>query len=165
MEGPVKAVFHAPAAMLSWLGQRGTRAVAALIVVGIAIPPIGVLLKPFVTEAVFLLLCIAFLRIDASAFRSYVRRPSIVLTATAWTSLVIPLLLCVTYRAFGVDERSADLFLALALQAIAPPLMAAPALAALIGLDATLVLCTMVMSSALLPFTAPLFVHAFVALR
>jgi hypothetical protein len=40
--------------------------------------------------------------------------------------------------------------------------MAAPALAALMGLDATLVLCTMVTSTALLPFTAPLFAYAFI---
>lgn len=40
--------------------------------------------------------------------------------------------------------------------------MAAPALAALVGLDATLVLCTMVASTALLPFTAPLFAYALV---
>ncbi|MPZ45560.1 MAG: Na+-dependent transporter [Betaproteobacteria bacterium] len=161
MERPSRVVLHAPAAVLSWLGQQGTRAVAALIVIGVAMPPIGALLKPFVTEAVFVLLCIAFLRVDAAAFRSYLRRPRIVLAATAWTSLVIPMLLGATYRAFGLDEQSPDLFLALVLQATAPPLMAAPALAALMGLDATLVLCTMITSTALLPFTALLFAHVF----
>jgi BASS family bile acid:Na+ symporter len=150
------------AAVLAWLGRQGARAVAALIVIGIAIPPIGSLLKPFVTEAVFVLLCIAFLRVDAAAFKIYLRRPAIVLAATAWTSLVIPALFSASYLAFGLKSQSPDLFLALVLQAIAPPLMAAPALAALIGLDATLVLCTMVASTALLPFTAPLFAYAFI---
>jgi hypothetical protein len=50
-----RLVLGAPAAMLSWLGRQGTRAVAALIVIGIAMPSIGALLKPFVTEAVFVL--------------------------------------------------------------------------------------------------------------
>jgi BASS family bile acid:Na+ symporter len=50
----------------------------------------------------------------------------------------------------------------LVLQAIASPLMAAPAFATLMGLDATLVLCGMVTSTALLPFTAPLFASAFI---
>lgn len=36
------------AVVLSWLGRQGTRAVAALIVIGIAMPSIGRLLKPFV---------------------------------------------------------------------------------------------------------------------
>ena len=161
-EIPGRLVLDAPAAVLSWLGRQGTRAVAALIVVGIVMPSIGALLKPFVTEAVFALLCISFLRVDAAAFWIYLRRPTIVLAATAWTSVVIPTLFGASYLAFGLKEQSPDLFLALVLQAIASPLMAAPALAALMGLDATLVLCTMVTGTALLPFTAPLFAYAFI---
>jgi hypothetical protein len=150
------------AALLAWLGRQGTRAVAALIVIGIAMPSVGALLKPFVTEAVFLLLCVAFLLVDAAAFRIYLRRPMIVLAATGWTSLVIPTMLGASYLAFGLSDQAPDLFLALVLQAIASPLMAAPAFAALMGLDATLVLCTMVTSTALLPLTAPLFAYAFI---
>jgi hypothetical protein len=157
-----RLVLDAPAATLSWLGRQGTRAVAALIVIGIVMPSIGALLKPFVTEAVFVLLCIAFVQVDAAAFRIYLGRPTIVLAATAWTSLVIPTLFGASYLAFGLQDQSSDLFLALVLQAIAPPLMAAPAFAALMGLDATLVLCTMVASTTLLPFTAPLFAYAFI---
>lgn len=48
-------------------------------------PPVGALLKPFGPEAVFVVLCIAFLRVDAAAFRSYLERPTIVLAAIAWT--------------------------------------------------------------------------------
>jgi BASS family bile acid:Na+ symporter len=73
-----------------------------------------------------------------------------------------PLLTREAISAFGLKDQSPDLFLALVLQAIAPPLMVAPAFAALMGLDATLVLCTMVANTALLPFTAPLFVYAFI---
>ena len=47
------------------------------------------------------------------------------------------------------------------LQAVASPMMAAPSLAALMGLDATLVLVTLVTSTALVPFTAPLFASIF----
>jgi hypothetical protein len=150
------------ATALSWLGRRGSHAVAALVVLGIALPSIGALLRPFITEAVFLLLCVAFLLVDTAAFRLYLRRPTIVLAATAWTSLAIPALSGASFLASGLADRSPDLFLALVLQAIAPPLMAAPAFAALMGLDATLVLCTMVASTALLPVTAPVFAHAFI---
>jgi BASS family bile acid:Na+ symporter len=48
------------------------------------------------------------------------------------------------------------------LQAVASPMMAAPALAALMELDATLVLVTLVTSTALIPFTAAFFAHVFV---
>jgi BASS family bile acid:Na+ symporter len=148
--------------VLSWLGRQGARAVAALVVIGIAMPSIGAALKPYVTEAVFALLCIAFLRVDVAALRNYVGCPKIVLAATAWTSLAVPALFATSYLASGLKDHIPDLFLALVLQAIASPLMAAPALAALAGLDATLVLCAMVASTALLPFSAPAFVHAFV---
>lgn len=154
--------LDAPVTVLSWLGRQGTRAVAALVVIGIAMPSIGAMLKPFVTEAVFVLLCIAFLRVDATAFRAYLRRPAIVLAATAWTSLVIPALFGASCLAFGLKDQSPELFLALMLQSIASPMMAAPALAALMRLDPTPVLLILVTSTALIPFTAPLFAHIFI---
>ena len=61
----------------------------------------------------------------------------------------------------GLDTRSPDLYLALMLQAVASPMMASPALAALMGLDATLVLVTLVTCTVLIPFTAPLFAYVF----
>jgi len=157
-----RLLLGAPTAALAWLGRQGTRAVAALIGIGILSPALGALLKPFVTEAVFVLLCIAFLRVDTAAFRFYLRRPAIVLAATAWTSLAIPASFGAGYLASGLRDLSPDLFLALVLQAIASPLMAAPAFAALMGLDATLVLVTLITSTALIPFTAPLFAVAFI---
>jgi hypothetical protein len=156
------SVLHAPAAALAWLGRQGTRAVAALVFIGIALPPIGAVLKPFVTEAIFALLCIAFMRVDVAALRGHLVRPGVVLAATAWTMLVVPLLFGLTCRAIGLETRFPELFLGLMLQAVASPIMAAPAFAALMGLDATLVLVTLVASSALTPFTAPLFAHAFI---
>jgi predicted Na+-dependent transporter len=152
----------APVVALSWLGQQGTRAVAALVFIGIALPSIGALLKPFVAEAIFVLLCIAFLRIDTAAFRGYLERPAIVLAATVWTALLIPALSGAGYLAFNLKALSPDLFLGLMLQAVASPMMASPALAALMGLDATLVLITLITSTALIPVTAPMLVYVFV---
>src|SRR6267378_7482120 len=150
-----------PVRALTWIGGQGTRAVAALVFIGIAVPPLGELVKPFVTEAIFLLLCISFMRVDIGALRDHLRRPGIVLAATAWTTLGVPLISGVSCLATGLDARSPDLFLALMLQAVASPMMAAPALAALMGLDSTLVLITLVTSTALVPITAPLFAYAF----
>jgi BASS family bile acid:Na+ symporter len=156
------SVIAAPAAALAWLGRQGTRAIAALVFIGIAVPPLDALLRPFVTAAIFVLLCIAFVRVDPAALRSYLRRPGIVLAATAWTMLAVPLLFGAICLASGLDTRAPDLFLALMLQAVAPPMMAAPAFAALMGLDATLVLATLVASTALTPLTAPLFAYALI---
>ena len=156
------SILAAPATALAWLGRRGTRAIAAVVFIGIAVPPIGGLLRPFVTAAIFVLLCIAFLRVDPAALRGYLGKPGVVLAATAWTMLVVPVLVGASCLAIGLDARSPDLFLALMLQAVASPMMAAPAFAAVMGLDATLVLVTLVASTALTSFTAPVFAHAFV---
>lgn len=152
-----------PMRALSWLGDQGTRAVAALVVFGIAIPPLGALLRPYVTEAIFLLLCISFMRVDLVALRDHLRRPGLIIAATAWTTLGVPLIFGLTAHLAGIDKSSPGLFLALMLQAIASPMMASPAIAALMGLDATLVLVTLVTSTALVPFTASLFASLFLS--
>ena len=119
------------------------------------------MLKPYVAEAIFLLLCASFLRVDLALLRGYLRRPGLVLAATAWTMLAVPLIFGGLWSATGFDRHSPDLYLALMLQAVASPMMASPALAALMGLDSTLVLVTLVISTGLVPFTAPLFAYAF----
>ena len=146
---------------LEWLGSQGPRAIAALVFVGIAVPPAGELLKPYVTEAIFALLCLSFLRVDLSASRVYLRRPALVLAATAWTMVGVPLLVGEIGVLSPLQAQSPDLYLALMLQAVASPMMASPALAAIMGLDSTLVLVTLVITTALVPLTAPLFAFGF----
>jgi hypothetical protein len=150
-----------PATALVWLGNQGTRAIAALVFFGIAVPPAGELLRPHVTEAVFLLLCTSFLRVDLSQLRAYLRRPGLVLAATGWTMLAIPLISGGLCTIAGLTTASPDLHLALILQAVASPMMASPALAAAMGLDSTLVLVTLVIGTSLVPITAPVFAYVF----
>ncbi len=161
MPALLQSILALPIRSLAWLGSQGTRAIAALVVLGIAVPPLGELLRPYVTEAIVLLLIISFMRVDPSNLRAYLRRPTLVLAATAWTTIAVPALVGAAAHLIGADARAPDVFLALMLQATASPMMASPALAALMGLDATLVLITLVTSTALVPFTAPVFAHIF----
>ena len=155
------SVFALPVAALAWLGRQGTRAIAALVFIGIAIPPLGAVLKPWVTEAVFVLLVISFMRVDVAAMRGYLARPALVIAATLWSTIIVPLLFGIGSVATGFDKAWPDLFLGLMLQAVASPMMASPALVALMGLDSTLVLITLVTSTALVPLSAPLFASVF----
>src|ERR1700709_1337825 len=109
---------------LAWLGRQGTRAIAALVVIGIALPPLGEWLRPYVTEAIFLLLCVSFLRVDLLALRDQLRRAGIVLAAAAWTLAAVPAIVGIGCLVTGADRHSPDLFLALMLQAVASPMMA-----------------------------------------
>ena len=161
MPSPLRSIVVLLVRALAWLGNLGTRAIAALVVLGIAVPPLGELLRPYVTEAIFLLLVISFMRVDLARMRAYLRRPALVLMATAWTTIAVPALIGGGAHLIGADAKAPDLFLAVMLQALASPMMASPALAALLGLDATLVLITLVTSTALVPFTAPLFASIF----
>jgi hypothetical protein len=108
------------------------------------------------------LLCIAFLRVEPDLLRHQLRRPGVVLAATLWSMLVIPSLFGTICLLTGLDRSAPDLFLGLMLQAIASPMMSAPAFAGLMGLDATLILVTMVVCTALTSATAPLFAWLFV---
>lgn len=152
----------APVAALAWLGRQGTRAVSALVLVGIAVPPLGAFFKPYVTEAVVALLFTAFLRVDIAAVGKYLRCPGLILSATVWTSMAVPALFGFLSHISGLEARAPELFLGLMLQGVASPMMASPALAALMGLDATLVLVIMIAGTALIPLTAPLFAWLFV---
>jgi len=114
-----------------------------------------------VTAAIFFLLCVSFMRVDIVALRAHMKRPGIVLAATVWSTLVVPLMVGLACVATGLDKHAPDLFLGLMLQAVASPMMAAPALAALMGLDATLVLIALVTCTAFVPFTAPVFAYLF----
>ena len=68
--------------LLAWLGRQRSRAVAGMVLVALALPPLGQLLRPYVTEAVIVLLAISFMRVDLGAFVRHLRRPALVLAAT-----------------------------------------------------------------------------------
>lgn len=146
---------------LAWLGRQGTRAVAISILLGLALPPLAGLFKPLVPAAIFILLCLAFLRVDPDALRGYLRRPLLPLAATAWIMLAVPAVLGLGFLALGLREAAPALFLALILQAAAPPIISSPAFAALLGIDAALALAALILCTAATPLTAPLFASAF----
>src|ERR1700712_2690198 len=94
------------AAGLAWLGRNGTNTVAISILLGIALPPLGALIRPFFAETVFLLLCLAFLRVDPAALRAQLARPRLLLAAAAWTMLVVPVLVGLGLSGLDLFDRS-----------------------------------------------------------
>ena len=147
---------------LTWLGRRGTNAVAISILLGIALPPLGALIRPFFPETVFLLLCLAFLRVDPGALRAQFARPRLLFTAAAWIMLIVPVLTGISLGALDLSGRSPALLLALMLNVVAPPIFSGPALAALMGLNAAITLALLLACVAVTPFLAPALVALFV---
>jgi len=103
------------------------------------------------------LLCLAFLRVEPAALMSHVVRPRLVIAATAWIMLATPALLAGVFLILGVPDVAPGLLVGLMLQAAGPPLMSAPAFAALLGLDAALTLALLVLALIVTPLTAPAF--------
>ena len=156
------ALLEVVCSSLAWLGRHGSRAIGISIIIGIALPWLGQWCRPFVSGAVFILLSTAFMQVDTTAAKDLLRRPVLIVWATIWTSLIIPVLIGLSCHILGLDESAPELFIALMLQAVASPIMSAPALAMIMGLESTIVLLILIVSTALMPLTAPLFASIFV---
>jgi len=149
------------AAALSLVGRHGTLVAAASIFVGLAVPGLAALCKPYLGEAIVVMLTLAFLRVDPGELLRHFTRPGLIAAATVWAMLVVPVILGLVFMAFGVNQSMPGLYFMLVLQMSAPGLMSSPALAALLGLDVALTLATLIVSTAITPLTASLFTHAF----
>jgi hypothetical protein len=150
-----------PAAALSLAGRHGTLVAAASVFVGLAIPGLAAACKPYLGEAIVVMLTLAFLRVDPSELFHHFMRPGLVALATLWAMLLVPTVLGIGFLAFGLDQSMPGLYFMLVLQMSAPGLMSSPALAALLGLDVALTLATLIVSTAITPLTASLFTHVF----
>jgi BASS family bile acid:Na+ symporter len=150
-----------PAVALAWIGRQGTRAVALSVFAGLALPWLAAIARPAFTPSLFVLLCLAFLRVRPSRMRHHVERPGLVLAALAWTMIVTPLAAGLALTGLGLDVRAPGLFVALMLQTAAPPVISSPALAALMGLDAALSLAILIACAIATPLTATLFAAVF----
>ncbi|MFK7967328.1 MAG: hypothetical protein AB8C46_25490 [Burkholderiaceae bacterium] len=142
---------------LAWIGRQRGNAMASLLVIAVLTPPLGAILRPYLTEAIIGLLSVAFMRLDIATFGQHIRQPALIIKAALWTMLIVPALITSICWLVGVHSMSPGLYTALVLQAAASPMMAAPAIAMLLGLDASLTLATLILSTAAIPLTAPIF--------
>jgi len=149
------------AAALALVGRYGTLVVAASIFVGLAAPPLAAACKPYLGEAIAVMLTLAFLRVDPVELAHHVSQPRLILAATAWVMLALPAAIGLMLLGLGLDALMPGLFFMLVLQMAAPGLMSSPALAALMGLDVALTLASLIASTTVVPLTASLFTHFF----
>ncbi|MEW6121013.1 MAG: hypothetical protein AB1698_00225 [Pseudomonadota bacterium] len=145
--------------LLATIGRQGTKAVAASIFVGLALPPLAALAKPVLVPCILCLLGMSFMRTDLRRM-SGGRHAFVLIAALVWIMGVLPLVFGFTVNRL-LPPSDSGLRLALVMQAAAPPIMSTPAFAALLGIDAALSLAVMLLGLCILPLTAPLFVAYF----
>jgi BASS family bile acid:Na+ symporter len=109
-------------------------------------------MRGVVTPAVALLMTLVLLRIDPAQILAWVRRPWLVAGLSAWVLLACPLIAYGATRVAGLDG---PLGAGLVLMAASCAATTAPAFARLNGLDAEISLLVALVTTALVPFTAP----------
>lgn len=154
-------ILRALGAALALIGRHGTLFVAASIFVGLFVPGVAALCRPYLGEAIIVMLTLAFLRVDPDELLHHWTRPRLIIAASAWLMLLLPAVTCSFFLLVGLKSRLPDLFLILVLQMSAPGLMSSPALAGLIGLDVALTLLTLIVGIAVTPLVASAMTHVF----
>jgi BASS family bile acid:Na+ symporter len=148
-------------AALAWLGRQGTRALAASIFLGLAVPPLAAYVKPHLGETVFVLLLFSYLRTDPTAFGRYLKAPGLTIVAALWVMAAVPLLFGAAYALSGIREAWPALYTIMILQMAITPITSSAAFAALMGLDVAFSLVALIVSNALSPITTVAFSYLF----
>ncbi|MTI45157.1 BASS family bile acid:Na+ symporter [Roseibium hamelinense] len=149
-------MIYAPLHLLGWIGRRGTAAVAASVLIGMTLPSFSALARPYLTEAVFVLLVLAFLRVDPVAVAARLRKPMLLAAASAWMMIGLPAFSVLGAHVVGLTELGPDIMLAVFIATAAPSVMSAPAFIYLMGLDGALSLTILIASVVATPLTAPI---------
>ncbi|HEY8612050.1 MAG TPA: hypothetical protein VIL69_12245, partial [Roseomonas sp.] len=137
---------------LEWSARNGGVLLALGIFAGLLTPPVAAALRDVVTPVVAGLMTLVLLRVDPAQVVSYLRRPVLVAGLLGWVLLACPLLAFAAVRLTGLDEA---LGAALVIMATGCAATSSPAFARLVGLDGEVSLVVAVLSTLLVPFTAP----------
>jgi len=139
--------------LLAKLARHAMPVLAIGIFAGLALPALSSLLAPLLAPAVFVLLSIAFYRLDWRAVAAYGRRPIFAMFLLAWLLFGGALFAWAATRALGLPPTLAA---AIVLMATAPPIISSVPFAQLLRLDPPLAAIGVVIGTLLAPITIPL---------
>jgi len=144
----------------SWVRAYGRFVIVGGVVCGFAIPEVAHALRPFLPHLLVATLVLALLQADLRQVSGHLRRPSMV-TGLLFCLLVLsPLFVALETKIvlvpFGLPTAIAD---GMILAALSPPLLAAPAIAFLLGLDSLLALVIAIGAHLLAPLTISMLAH------
>lgn len=146
---------------IAWIGKLGTLGVAAGIFFGLVLPDLASFFRPWLAWTIFAILALTMARVDLVHLSEIGRRPGRILGTTLAIMVAFPILAGFALQALGIWQWWPDLALAILIMAASPPLMSAPALIYLIGLDGPLAMATLLGCVAVTPVTVPLIMNWF----
>lgn len=147
---------------LRLISRHGTKIIAGAALVGLAVPELAAVLRPYLGVCLVTMLCVSMLRVDTAAFVARMRRPRLALAAGAAITVACPLVVLGAAAAIGPPVGSAVGLAVIFLFVAPPPIVSAPAFAMLMGLDGALVLAVMLCATLAMPFTVPAIAALFV---
>jgi bile acid:Na+ symporter, BASS family len=144
---------------LDWIGRNGTQGFALSIFAGLALPQLAAAARPLLAVTIFIFVMLTFARADADAVRALLARPRPLILACLWLMAAPVILIGGVLLGAGRASLDPGLVLGLAVMAAAPPIMSAPAVAMLLGLEPTLLLSAVLLTTAVAPLLSPVVVE------
>jgi bile acid:Na+ symporter, BASS family len=137
---------------LSWSGREGSMLLAVGIFAGALIPPLAAAFRDLVTPTVLGMMTLVLLRVDVPGTIAHLRRPLRVALIVVVQLVISPVVAWVAVSSLGLDQGIAD---GVAIFAAGCASTASPAFARMVGLDPELALIVSLITTALVPLTAP----------
>ncbi|MBV8913342.1 MAG: hypothetical protein JOZ05_09920 [Acetobacteraceae bacterium] len=137
---------------LALSGRQGSVLLAIGIFGGALIPPLASAFRDFVTPNVLGMMTLVLLRVDLPGTVAHLRRPAAVAIIVVFQLLVSPLATWLVVRPLGLDPGVAN---GVVLFAAGCAATSSPAFARMVGLDPELALIVSLVTTFLVPLTAP----------
>ena len=129
------------------------------IVVGLALPQFAAAARPLLAFTIFTFVMLTFARAEVAAVRALLRSPKPLIIACVWLIAAPVVIIGLVLTGIGRDNLDPGLVLGLAVMAGAPPIMSAPAVAMMLGLEPTLLLSAVLVTTAFAPIVSPVLVE------
>ena len=125
------------------------------VLLGIVAPPLAALAQPLLVPTLLIPLTLALVRLDWTAILAWRQRTGTAALLVVWLLGISPLLVWGVTTALLPAGFPPPLRQALVLMAASSPIVSSVAIALIVGLDATLAIVAVLLSTALVPLTLP----------
>ena len=143
---------------LGLAGRNGAVVVIAGVVIGLCIPGLAELARPYLAVAIFIFTFGSFLKFDAASLRAEATKPTQLALMVLWATFGVPLVIMLLIR---VAQPGPELAQGLLFWALVPASPACVAFAAILRLSIPIALFATVAGTALSPFYIPALAAAF----
>jgi BASS family bile acid:Na+ symporter len=144
--------------VLRWAGRNGAAVVIAGVLLGLCVPYLAELARPYLALAIFIFTFGSFLKFEGASFANETGQGKRALLMVAWTTFGMPLIIMLFIKALRPGPELAQ---GLLFWALVPASPACVAFAAILRLNITIALLATVIGTAASPFYIPVLAAIF----